>query len=628
MRFAFTVVVQVVLAVALSAESASPQVAGSAGSGGAVGVASSPLVTSAEIESHVGYLASDALAGRRAGTPGAERAALYVVRAFEEAGLQAPSEHPTYLQTFQFPVGVELGQDSRLVLQHGSRLIKIFEPGRDFIPLAGSAADRVVQPVVFAGYGISAPVLGYDDYAGADVEGRIVLVLRHGPEGDNPGGRFGRYLSERHKAATARAQGARAILFVNGPATERIDRLLPFGVDEEPGSLGIVALSITQGVAQGIVSIGGGDLAEWQRAIDRDVRPHSRLIDDAVLNLRSDLKARTRTTHNVIGIAPGRDPALAGEAVVIGAHYDGLGLGGPGSLEPVPGEIHNGADDNASGVAALIELAQFFAYPTNRPERTLVFVAFGAEEEGMLGSALFVAEPTVPVRQIVAMINLDMIGRLEEELVIYGVGSSGAWPDLIAAANDQVGLPLELMPEGFGPSDHAAFFLRQVPVLAFFTGVHEDYHRATDDAEHVNVEGIERVTALARDLTARLASGGERPRFDPRQYGPREVAAEPVPDVVTGARLGAVPGAGAPESGVMIERIVEGSPAAIAGVRVGDRVVALGDRAIRTIYDYVSALEELTPDRPTRLIVERGGARVTLSVIPEPAPLTRPEASS
>ncbi|HUP00890.1 MAG TPA: M20/M25/M40 family metallo-hydrolase [Gemmatimonadota bacterium] len=617
-----------VVASLATAPPASAQVSGAAGGAGAVGKAASPLVTAAELEAHVDYLSSDALAGRRAGTPGAERAALYVVRAFEAAGLYAPAKHPTYLQTFEFPVGVELGPDSRLVLQHGSRLVTIFQPGRDFIPLSGSAADLLVQSVVFAGYGISAPALGYDDYAGLDVKGRIVLVLRHGPEGDSPGGRFGRYLSERHKAATARAHGARAILFVNGPATERIDRLLPFGVDEEPGSMGIVAISITQAVALRIARVGGGDLADWQRAIDRDLEPQSRLIENAVLNLRADLEPQTRTTHNVIGIVAGRDPALAGEAVVIGAHYDGLGLGGPGSLDPVPGEIHNGADDNASGVAALIELAQFFAYPTNRPDRTLVFVAFGAEEEGMLGSALFVAQPTVPVPEIAAMINLDMIGRLEDELVIYGVGSSPAWPELIAAANREVGLPIELMPEGYGPSDHAAFYLRQVPVLAFFTGVHEDYHRASDDAEHLNIGGIERITALVRHVVARLANGVERPVFDPRQYEPRDVAPDPVEDLASGVRLGAVPRPGAPRMGVRIERVVEGSPAAAAGVRPGDRVVRLGGRSTDSIYDYVRALAELAPGRPARLIVERDGRPVSLSVIPEAAPVPRAPAET
>jgi hypothetical protein len=510
---------------------------------------------------------------------------------------------------------VEPGPENRLTLQRGSRPVGVFSSGRDFLPLASSLPDRVVQSVVFVGYGISAPSLGYDDYAGVDVRGRIVLAFRYSPEGEDPTGRFGRYLSERHKAATARDKGARAILFVNPPATEGIDRLIPFAPDADAGALGIVALSITQETARRIVAAADGDLVAWQRAIDRSGAPRSRALTDAVLNLRTDIRARTRSTHNVIGIVPGRDPIRGREVVVIGAHYDGLGLGGPGSLDAVPGEIHNGADDNASGVAGLLELAQFFSYPTNRPERTLVLVAFGAEEEGMVGSARFVADPPVPLPSVVAMINLDMIGRLQEELMVYGVGSSRSWSDELTAANDGVSIPLRLMADGDGPSDHAPFYLRQIPVLAFFTGVHEDYHRSTDDAARIDVEGLSRVTRLVRNVVAQIASGIERPAFDATDYEPREVV---IVEVVEGrrARLGAVPGPADATDGVHVDAVVDGSPAALGGLRPGDRIVGLAGRSIHSIYDYVRALSEIEPDRPVRLVVVRGGERVELMVTP------------
>ncbi|MGH7556781.1 MAG: M20/M25/M40 family metallo-hydrolase [Gemmatimonadota bacterium] len=511
------------------------------------------MITRGELEGHVAHLADDALAGRRAGTPGAERAARYVVRAFQAAGLEAPSSHPAYLQTFDFAIGVELGPENRLILQHGDRRVMVFEPGRDFLPLAGSSANRIVQPVAFAGYGISAPEMEYDDYAGLDVRGKVVMVLRYGPEGDDPAGRFGRFLSERYKAATAAAHGASAILFVTGPATDEIDRLIPFQMDAEPGSLGIVALSISQSVGQRIAHTGDGDLVAWQREIDAAGKPRSRIVSDAVVNLRADLEPRTRTTHNVIGIVEGYDPGLSNEAVLVGAHYDGLGLGGPGSLEPVPGEIHNGADDNASGVAGLIELAQHFASGPNRPARTVVFVAFGAEEEGMLGSAHFASQPVVPLADLVAMINLDMIGRLQDELIIYGVGSSEAWPDIIERANREADLPIRLMAEGHGPSDHAAFYRRQVPVLALFTGVHEDYHRASDDADLLDYEGLTRVTTLVRHLVGLLAGTGPRPKFRPGAYEIAGEQAEAPTARVTGVpvseghRFGAIPVPAGPE---------------------------------------------------------------------------------
>lgn len=605
------------LALATVAAPAAAQVAGALpGTGPGRG---SPLLEPEALRSHVEHLAGDALAGRRAGTPGAERAAAYVVRAFQDSGLQPPPGEASYLDPFEFAVGVEPGPDTRLVLHKGSRLVTIFSAGRDFLPLAGSLPDRVVESVVFVGYGISAPSIGYDDYAGVDVRGKVALALRWGPQGDDPASRFGRYLSERHKAATARDKGARAILFVNPPATEAIDRLIPFSPDADPQELGVVALSVTQEVAQRIVATDGGDLAGWQRAIDQSQRPHSRVLP-AVLNLRADLRPRTRTTHNVIGVIPGRNPARAREVVVIGAHYDGLGLGGAGSLDPVPGEIHNGADDNASGVAALLELAQFFAYPTNRPDRTLVFVAFGAEEEGMLGSAKFVSDPPVPLPDIVAMINLDMIGRLEEELVVYGVGSSRAWTEALESGSAELGLPLKLMGEGYGPSDHAAFYLRHIPVLAFFTGVHADYHRSTDDPERIDLEGLYRVTRLVRHVVARVANAPSRPAFDPTDFSPRQIAPVEAPERAR-VRLGAVPAAAGPDEHVLLEAVIEGSPADQAGLRAGDRVVRLGGRAVVSIYDYLRALGELEPDRSARIVVERDGARVQATIVPAPSPL-------
>lgn len=587
------------------------QVSGSIGGPGGGNASASPLVTPGELGRHATWLSSDALAGRRAGTVGAERAARYVVEAFQAAGLEAPSDHPTYLQTFDFAIGVELGRDNLLVLQRGDRRTTVFEPGRDFVPLAGSLADRFVLPAMFVGYGISAPALGYDDYADIDVRGKIVLVLRYSPEGDEPGGRFGPYLSERYKAITAREHGARAILFVNGPATEEIDRLIPFRIDEQPNRMGIVAMSVTQAVGRRIVAIGGGDLTVWQREIDESGEPSSRVISTAIINLRADLRPRTRTTHNVIGVVPGRDSDLADEAVVIGAHYDGLGLGGAGSLDPVPGAIHNGADDNASGVAALIELAQFFSYPTNRPRRSLVFVAFGAEEEGMLGSAHFVTEPSVPLERIVAMINLDMIGRLDDELIVYGVGSSAGWSDLIERANGEVGLSLKLMSEGYGPSDHAAFYLRQIPVLALFTGVHEDYHRASDDVDELNIPGLEKITRLTMSLVEVLSERGGRLAFDPREFEPRTIAAAPETPAKP-VRLGAIPAPMVGVDAVVIEQVVEGSIAERAGVEIGDLVVRIGRRNVTTIYDYIDGLRDIAALREVRLIVERNGERRTL----------------
>jgi len=597
------------------------QVAGAVSGAGPPTPASTPEITRGEVGAHIEYLASDELGGRRSGTPGAERAARYVMRAFVEYGLASPSKLPTYLQTFSYPVGVELGDQNRLVVMDGSRNVAVLQPGRDFLPLAGSLADRVVQPVTFVGYGISAPEIGYDDYAGIDVRGKVVLALRWSPEGEDPTGRFAPYLSERYKAATARAHGARAILFTSGPATDGIDRLIPFAVDERPERLGVVAISITQAAANRIASVAGVDLADLQLQIDESGEPRSRSLPSAAVNLRADVRPRTRTTHNVIGILPGRDPDRADEVVVVGGHYDGLGLGGLGSLEPVPGEIHNGADDNASGVAAVLELAQWFAYPTNRPGRTIAFVAFGAEEEGLLGSTAFVENPPFPLGNVVSMINLDMIGRLDEELIIYGVGTSPAWPAIIAEADEpDLGLTVRMVPEGYGPSDQAPFYLSGIPVLAFFTGVHGDYHRATDDVEWINLPGTWSVTRFVGEVIKTLANGPARPAFRPDFEG-----AHPARDEEEGesdgrpsvrARIGAVPRPTDAEGEVVIERIVPESPAAASGLEPGDRLVRLNGRPVETIYDYVRALATLEAGIPAGIVVRRAGRVVERLVLP------------
>lgn len=574
----------------------------------------SARITADELAGHIGYLSSDALAGRRAGTAGAELAALYIARRFQQAGLEPADDLDGYLQPFDFPIGVELGSSNRLVLHDRGDVSTTFTPGLDFLPLAGSVSDQIARSVVFAGYGISAPSLGYDDYAGIDVRGRIVVVLRFSPEGDDPRGKFGRFLSEDHKAVTARARGARGILFVNGPATEGIDRLMPFATDERPGSLGIAAMSVSQGVALRIAGAGGLDLARVQRTIDRTGRPLSMGIDDVALELEVDVRARIRSSHNVVGVLPGRE--RADEIVVVGAHYDGLGYGGPGSFDPIPGEVHPGADDNASGVAALIELAQFFAHPANRPLRTLVFVAFGAEETGMFGSARFVADSPLDIGDVVAMVNLDMLGRLRNELIVHGSGSSTLWPFLLAVAERRLEVPIRSIPEAPGTSDHIAFHRRRIPVLSFSTGVHEDYHRSTDVPGKIDLEGLIEATGAIATVIDRLARIPDPPPFVDRPILARTGAE---PEAERGVRMGAVPAAEQRGEGVLIDLVVDGSPAALAGLAPGDRIVRVADRVIETVYDYNQALKEQEPGRPIRVTVLRAGFPRELAVVPEPA---------
>jgi hypothetical protein len=316
---------------------------------------------------------------------------------------------------------------------------------------------------------------------------------------------------------------------------------------------------------------------------------------------------------NVVGIVRGTDPALAAQAVVVGAHYDHLGMGGEGSLAAGGPAIHNGADDNASGVAGLLELAARFA--ADPPARTLVFAAFGAEELGNVGSLRYVADPAWPLDRTVAMLNLDMIGRLRERLTVLGTGTSAAWPGLLEEAAARVraagGAPPEVgvVPDGYGPSDHASFYGRGVPVLAFFTGAHEDYHRPSDDADLIRPEGTERVVEIVAEVVASVAGGAEVAWAEAPVTQPR-----PMPFRVG---LGTMPDYGFAGPGLRIAGVRPGSPADRAGLRTGDVMRSLDGREIADVYGYTAILSGLEAGREVELVYEREGERRTVAVTPE-----------
>lgn len=315
------------------------------------------------------------------------------------------------------------------------------------------------------------------------------------------------------------------------------------------------------------------------------------------------------TSANIVAILRGGDPALAGEAVVVGAHYDHLGWGGPGSLARGERAIHNGADDNASGVAGLLELAEHFH--GQPPRRTLVLVAFGAEELGAIGSQRYVLEPAWPLERTVAMINLDMIGRLRESLSIQGVGSSPAWPSLVDSLAGLPGAPeIAGVPDGLGPSDHASFYVARVPVLFFFTGAHEDYHRPSDDVERIDGAGAVRVLELAAAAIRAIADRDERIAFSEAPVTQRRMAAFRV-------ALGIVPDYGFAGPGVRLSAARPGGPAERAGLQSGDVLLGLAGRTVDDVSGYTEILAELEANEPVEAIVERDGAALRVRVVPE-----------
>jgi aminopeptidase YwaD len=557
----------------------------------------------ARIQADVARLAGDAWEGRRAGTAGADAAAEWIAAEFAAAGL-TPAAGGSFLQPFTFIDGVDLGPANRLAIAGGTP----WKAGTDFQPLAFSAAGQVTGAVAFAGYGIVARDLAHDDYEGLDVKDKIVLVLRYGPDGDDPQSKWAAFTSLRMKASNARDRGARALLAVSGPRTRDAgDDLVPLQTDASLADAGLPAFSIKRAVADALLRTAETTLDGAQQRIESG-HAAAFLIPRLTLEAQADVTPRRATTRNVVGLVRG----TTSDAVVVGAHYDHLGLGMRGSLEPAAtGKIHHGADDNASGTAALLALARAFAPRRATLQRSIVFVAFGAEEEGTLGSSHFIKDPPLPLDSIVAMLNMDMIGRLREgALDVHGVGTSPIWRPLVEEANRSAGLSLKIREGGYGPSDHNVFYAAGKPVLFVFTGPHADYHRPSDTADKISAEGIVKILGLLEPVVASLASSTAPVAFtrvaaDKEQSGPSR-----------GFRVwvGGIPDYSAEGAGVKLSGVTPGSPAEKAGMRAGDVLVRFGPKEIRNIYDYTYALGAHKPGEVVTLVVQREGKDVSLDV--------------
>jgi len=569
--------------------------------------ASSPDLAANDIQYHVNYLASDSLEGRLSGTPGNEKAAGYIAEEFKRFGLQPLGDNAGFAQKFDFIGGVNLGASNFLTLQRGGRDTSL-ALHTDFIPAGASASDSVSGEVVFAGYGISAEKLNYDDYAGVDVNGKIALAWRYSPASNNPHSNFGEYEPIRYKALQARQHGAKALLIV-ADADSATAALPKLRLDRASTDAGLPVVYVTAAVADWLLAGSGVSSREIITHINKTQKPNSVLIAGSRAAVVTDLDQERRGTANVIGKLTGSDPKLKEQAVIIGAHYDHLGRSSDGALDPdKDGEIHNGADDNASGTAGVLELAQYFAAQSQRPRRSIIFMAFSGEELGLLGSAHYVKQPAFPLEQTIAMINMDMIGRMKDSaLVVQGIGTAPQWPPLIARLHQPPQFKLALKSEGPGPSDHSSFYQKNIPVLFFFTNQHEDYHRVTDDAEKINVADEARILRFIAGLVTEIANADSTLHF---------TKAESQQPAVRGFRVsvGTVPDYAAEVEGMKLSGVRQGSPAEKAGLQSGDIIIKFGKFTIKNVYDYTYALGEFSPGQQVPVIVKRGDQTVTLTV--------------
>ncbi|UCH62390.1 MAG: M28 family peptidase [Fidelibacterota bacterium] len=586
---------------------------------------------------HASYLAADSLFGRRAGTLHELRAAEYIRREFVRYGLEPAV--PGFFQSFSFIDRIEMGPGNALSWALGgvNEHTKL-QSDVDFRPLGFSASDQAEGGLVFAGYGISATEPEYDDYAGLDVTGKVVMLLRYSPDGTNPYGPFGEYSPLRKKVLEARERGAAAVIMVTGPADDDEDYLMNLRYDRG-GYAGLPVVNLTRQAADRLLAFEHLTIAELQQEINATRLPLSHEVPGVNVSITTDLVPQETESRNVLAALPGTG-SLKGQWVVLGAHYDHLGWGGlgSGSMEPNANAIHNGADDNASGTATLLELARYLA--TNPPttavaltadqstgspgqsmskggktspgnRRSIMFQAFGAEEVDLLGSAHVTKHPPVPIDSIVAMLNLDMIGSLAEgRLLIGGAGTTPLWKELLPVLNSD-SLNLAYGDEGFGSSDHQSYYLKDKPVLFFSTGEHERYHRPSDDVEFLNFSGMVKVGQLVARVTEELTTRPEPPVFS------RVVSSRPVTRRGLAVTLGTIPDHTWDGEGFRISGVRDGGPADKGGLKTGDVILRFGETEVQNIYDYMYVLQAAKAGVPVAILVKRGAEELELEVVPE-----------
>ncbi len=618
-----------VLALAGVAGLLGPMVAPALGEGPFVGP------SEARLKRDVTFLAADAQEGRAPGTKGIEASADYIASAFKEAGLRSATGADGYFQPFTIRAEPVLTEPPRLAfVGPEGREIK---PGSDqFRPLAIGGSGRLeALPVVFVGYGITAKDsskgLDYDDYAGVDVRGKVALILRGEPQLDDEKSVFAGTQTTTHarfvvKAENAAKHGAAGVLFVNDRAGLKAmpDQVLRVGGAGSEEVAAIPFVMTTRATVDRLLEASGQPKLEvLEKDIDGDLKPRSRPLEGWTMTASARIERKGLDTKNVVGVLEGSGPQ-AEETIVVGAHYDHLGNGGfaSGSLAMFSRSIHNGADDNASGTAMIMELARRLGKRVDPLPRRVVFIAFSGEEKGLLGSMHYVAHPLIPLARTILMVNFDMVGRLnaESELTMIGTGSTPGLEGLVDAIGKGDGFKIKNikgMTDGFGGSDHLSFYLKKVPVLFPFTGVHLDYHRPSDDTERINFPGMARIADLAELLLLDFArrqvrpewAGGDAPATDPHAGGVLEPGR-----TGTGAYLGTMPDYGGGENGLKLADVRENGPAAKAGLKGGDVIIGFGGKPVANVNDYTTLLYATKPGDVVDVVFKRDGKEMTLKV--------------
>ena len=570
----------------------------------------------------VKYLASPALKGRATGSPELEKAGAFIAAKFQSFGLK-PADGKSFYQAFEVTTDARLGKANRFHYSDAGRTTLLHYPD-DFIPFNFSSSGKLAGPVVFAGYGITAPEYGYDDYAGVDVKGKIVLVLRHEPQEFDEkspfeGKSFTQHSQFASKATNAKLHGAIGVILINDRGNHRNeeDKLEQFGGAAGPANAGIPFVQLRADKVEPWFTAAGKNLDTLMAEIDRGLKPQSFAFPDSLqVDANLDLERAVKTVHNIAGYLPGETD----EYVVMGAHYDHLGLGGQYSLAPSQvGTIHPGADDNASGTAGVIELARWFSTQPKQ-KRGILFLTFAGEELGLLGSSFYVTHPDYPLAKAVAMINMDMIGRIRNEKVyIGGAGTGSTLRPMLDSVKAKYGLNLDYSDtSGYGSSDHTSFTTKEVPVLFFFSGLHSDYHKPSDTWDKIDAPDAAKLLQLVADVTDHLREDPVRPQFvriaPSSGHGEGPVGSSAANVSGYGPYFGSVPDFGEGITGVKFSDVTPNSPAAKAGLKADDVMVEFDGKPIQNLYDFTYALRAKMPGDVVKVKVLRAGKPLEVPV--------------
>jgi len=538
------------------------------------------------------YLASDRLEGRNTASPGEKLASEYIIGKFGNVGLMPYGDSATYLQAFTFAAPPVLGKTN--ILSIGRNTLKL---GADFYPISYSANDTVFTRVARCKYGILAPEMNRNDFDGVDVKDHAAAFCISSPDGIHPHSKWITHNDLRGRIDDAIKLGANAILLYNDDATaDDPDSTLRAKI--QPCAVPVVFLT-----KKGFENLG---------------------LDGNPVVVQVGIVHEQKVGHNVVGFLDNGKPNV----VVIGAHYDHLGWGDEGSLYRGGPAIHNGADDNASGVAAMMQLARDISVMPEAHNNDYLFIAFSGEEKGLYGSNWWTKHPTVPLNKLTYMVNLDMVGRMDStrDMIINGTGTSPTWDSVITAMrhpkrlrpdlsglktrpsrSDGDTLHLKLSAGGVGPSDQTSFYLQGVPAIHFFTGAHEDYHKPSDDEDKINYPGMLRVVRYIESLITKLDADAKLTFTKTADTDTSETPRFTV-------TLGVVPDYMYEGKGMRIDGVTDGKTAAAAGLKTGDVVIKLGDHDTADMMSYMKALGMFKKGDKTNVTVLREGKEMKVDI--------------